>query len=211
MKDSIREAIANEIVVMKQEEESSVSSLVQTQQQEDIKALKDSDEFKNASKQLAEKKLLTEFESEALKVLGQENRNQLEKYMLKKEKERLDYITEKEKPLIKEKAKAELMEQKRKIAIQRYGYLYKKVVVEDINENGEKIQKVEYKDFTASKPLNIIREFAFKYNNLSETAKKFIWTTLKVVIIVGLIALGLFVGYKLIMALVNSGVLNFAK
>lgn len=211
MRDEVKEAIEKEKQLMVKETDNAACNIVEKQQIQDIESFKESNEFKDASKQLAERKVLSEFKKEALAVLSTENENQLQEYILKKEKERLDYIMDKEKPLIREKAKADLMEQRKKIAEQRYGYLYKREIVDDIDENGNKIQRVQYKDFTSSKFLNTLKELATKYNNLSDTTKKVIWTTFKTVLIIGAIALVCYIGFKGISALINSGILQFAK
>ena len=211
MREEVKQAIEQEKELMVKETKNAAVNIVEEQQMEDIKSFKDSSDFKSASKQLAERKVLSEFKKEALEVLSAENKNQLQEYLLKKEKERLDYIMEKEKPLIREKAKADLMEQRKKIAEQRYGYLYKREIVDDIDENGNKIQKVQYKDFTSSKFLNTLKELATKYNNLSDTTKKSIWTTFKTILIIGVIVLVCYIGFKGVSALINSGILQFAK
>ena len=181
------------------------TNIVQEQQQKDIDNFKDTEDFKKASRELAERKVLGEFKKEALAVLDGDLKNQYQEYVLKKEKERLDYIMENEKPLIKEKAKADLMEQKIKIAEQRYGYLYQRVIVEDIDDKGNKIQKVVYKDFTPSKFLNVLKELASKYKNLSQTTRSAILTTLKIIFGVGISVLVIWLGYKGISALLHSG------
>ena len=187
---------------------SQATNIVKEQQQKDIDNYKDSEDFKKASRDLAERKVLGEFKKEALAVLDGDLKNQYQEYVLKKEKERLDYIMENEKPLIKEKAKADLMEQKIKIAEQRYGYLYQRVIVKDIDDDGNEISKVVYKDFTPSKFLNTLKEIASKYKNLSQTTRSAIWTTLKVIFGVGMAVLVVWLGYKGVSALLHSGIIQ---
>ena len=69
---------------------------------------------------------------------------------------------------------------------------------------------MRYKNFTISKTINRLREFSNWYKNLADTTRKIIGTTLKVLLICGIIAAAGFTLYGLIKWLINSGILNVA-
>lgn len=155
--------------------------------------IKDSEDFKKQANNLYMQKSLADFESEALVIKNQELDNEYEKYKLEKKKELLNRKIKFEKSLIKERVKAEIKEEKRKIALKRYGYL-----TPLLNEKGEVIRdeqgniQIDYSKFTPNKFSNVIKEFEYNYNNLNKSTRKLIWGTIKTILLIGAISL---VGY----------------
>lgn len=160
-----------------------------------LDSIKESAEFKEQVNNLYMQKSIADFESETLVIKNQEFDNDFEKYKLEKKKELLNRKIKFEKSLIKEKVKAEIKEEKRKIAIKRYGYLTPLFDKDNNIVRDEKGDiKVDYSKFTPNKFSNVIKEFEYNYNNLNKTTRKIIWGTIKTVLLISAISL---VGYLL--------------
>lgn len=189
-------------------EETSVQEIVDKQLHADLHEISGREEFKKASNQITERGVSAKLRERALEVLSAEQKNKLAEYTLKKEMERIDYVAKHEKSIEREAIKAQLYQRKYKNAVDRYGYLYSKEIVKTLNDKGEEISVVKYKNFTINRVLNRAREFASWYNNLEQTTRKMIFTTVKIGFILGLVAAGITCLVKLIQWLISSGLLN---
>ena len=164
--------------------------------------------FQKASHEVATRDMRATLNAEALAVLSAEQKNALAEYTLKKEKERLDYRIKYEKQIDREEIRAEVYARKVANAEAMYGRYYKQEVVDTLDKDGNVVKVVRYKNFTTSKFVNKVRVFANWYNNLAEGSRKIIWTTIKIVLICGLIV-GIGFGlFGLIKWLANSGILG---
>ena len=197
-------------IVTREDNTPTAKKIIEDTKVDVLKAISTDESFRNATKELAERDVNAKLREDALKVLDAEQKNQLAEYTLRKEKERLDYIAAHERSIEREEIKAKLYQRKRKSAEDRYGYLYKQEIVTMLDENGNEIQQVRYKNFTISKTINRLREFSNWYKNLADTTRKIIGTTLKVLLICGIIAAAGFTLYGLIKWLIHSGILNVA-
>lgn len=183
-------------------------SLLQSQRKKDLQNIAEDKEFREKSQEVANRSIYAKLRTEAIDVLSLEQKNALAKYTLDKEKEQLDYKIKYEKRLIKEEVKAEVYARKVKNAEIMYGQYYKQEVVDTLDKDGNVIKVVRYKNFTTSKFVNRLRVFANWYNNLAEGSRKIIWTTIKIIVVAGLIV-GIGFGlYGIFKWLVNSGIIN---
>lgn len=164
--------------------------------------------YLSASQEVAARDMRATLNAEALSVLSAEQKNAYQEYVLSQEKKKLDYKIKYEKRLVKEEVKAEVYSRKVAAAIAMYGQYYKTEEYEDYDDDGNKVTKHRYKNFTTSKFVNSIRAFAAWYKSLEQDVRKIIWTTIKVVFFGGLIALIGYGLYAVIRWLANSGVLG---
>lgn len=180
-------------------------NIVAEQRGEALQAIKESEDFKKAAKQLYEKSVQEDFRAEALKIKDKELQNEYDRYALDKKKELLDLQVKHEKGLIKEQVKAEIQQQKIKTAIKRYGYL---TPLLDDEGNAVKDEDgnvaVDMQKFTPNKLSNRFKELEFNYRNMSETARKILWTTIKTVVISGGIGLLCWLVYAFVIPILKS-------
>lgn len=208
--------LAQQTVEKKEEKETAGAvAVVEEQAKKDYVAISENEEFRRASLETHTREVSAELQSKANEIQDKELQNEYQAYLLKKKKEELDYRVRREKDIIKQDVKAQVFQKKYSIAKQRYGYLYNPTWQDKLdengkpmkNENGEPIRElVPSKDFTSNSFLNKMREFEHYYENLSVTARKAIWTALKTVLIIGGIALGGFLLWKLVAFIANSGI-----
>lgn len=180
-------------------------SIVDEARQPVMQQIANSEEFKRETQKLYHKEVAVDFAEKTIKLADRELNNQYEQYALSKKKELLDSRVKYEKGLIKEQVKAQVQQQKIDIALKRYGYL-----TPLYDENNEVVKDkdgnvvVDMSKFTPNKPSNRFKELEFNYRNMSQTARKIIWTTIKTVVIVGLIALGGWLIYKYLIPLLQA-------
>lgn len=180
-------------------------SIVDEARQPVMQQIANSEEFKRETQKLYHKEVEVDFAEKTIKLADRELNNQYEQYALSKKKELLDSRVKYEKGLIKEQVKAQVQQQKIDIALKRYGYL-----TPLYDENNEVVKDkdgnvvVDMSKFTPNKPSNRFKELEFNYRNMSQTARKIIWTTIKTVVIVGLIALGGWLIYKYLIPLLQA-------
>ena len=187
-------------------ETKTVEQIIEDQKQRDLTAIQQDENFQKASHELNFRDAESNLTSKALIIADKELSNQYEKYKLDQKKELLHETIKAEKGLIKEQAKAEKYDKKRKIAEKRYGYLYDTTEITILDDEGNKITKTVYKEFTPSKAINRFKEFNNWYVNLTDGARKFIETSCKTILKLGFwAALGGAI-YGLVMWLLNSGV-----
>lgn len=191
--------------------------IIGDQRKENLKAISQSSEFLRKSLEVDSRTVNAELDKQANITLDTEIQNEYKQYELKKLKEKLDYKTKLEKTISKQEVKAEVAQKKYDIALKRYGYLYKPTVKQIMDENGNPLLDengnpittiVPSKDFTPNKFINRTKELANYYANLSDTAKKVIWTTVKFVLFASagsLVVWGLVAIFK---RLATSGVLG---
>lgn len=180
-------------------------SIVDEARQPVMQQIANSEEFKRETQKLYHKEVAVDFAEKTIKLADRELNNQYEQYALSKKKELLDLRVKYEKGLIKEQVKAQVQQQKIDIALKRYGYL-----TPLYDENNEVVKDkdgnvvVDMSKFTPNKPSNRFKELEFNYRNMSQTARKIIWTTIKTVVIVGLIALCGWLIYKYLIPLLQA-------
>lgn len=194
-------------------------SIIESQREKNLRAISKNEDFQKASLMNDMRAVGAKLQEEENETWQHELENEYKQYELKKYKETLDYKTKKEKHIVKEKVKAEVAKQKYDIALARYGYLYKPQLKQICDDNGNPVLDkdgnpvttvIPAKDFTPNKFINKTKELVNFYANLSDEIKKAIWVTLKLILIVGGIAV---VGVALKMLvdwLVSAGVLNIA-
>ena len=158
------------------------SDVVNSQQKKDFEDIANDLDFQKASREVNARDVREQLREKALAIKDKEVQHEWDEYLLKKKKEQLDYKIKKEKRIIKTEITADVKHKKIKIAEQMYGHLYEKEIVDDVNEKGEKIQSVVYKDFSASTFINRYREFSNWYKSLSAPTKKIVKTSLKFLI-----------------------------
>lgn len=180
-------------------------NIVQEQKETTLNEIKESDEFKEAAKQLYQKSVQEDFKAEAIKIRNHELQNEYDLYALDKKKELLDLQVKYEKGLVKEQVKAEIQQQKIATALKRYGYL---TPLFDENGNAIKDEKgnvvVDMQKFTPNKMSNRFKELEYNYNNMSKTARKIIWTSLKTLIFTGVIFFAGWVIYKFLIPFLQT-------
>lgn len=163
-----------------------------------LDTIKNGEEFKQTTTALYHKKSLADYRKKELEIENVELKNKYDEYVLKKNKELLDYQIKYEKGLVKETARANIQVQKLDIALKRYGYLYPL-----LDENG--VAKTDYNNnvivdmskFTPNKLNNRFKEFETNYSKLNKTTRKAIWATLKTVLILGTITISGYLLYVL--------------
>lgn len=207
--------VAQPIESDKNEKPNGAVEVVEEQAKKDYIAISENEAFRKASLETNTREVTAELQAKVNEIQDKELQNEYQAYLLKKKKEELDYRVKREKDIIKQDVKAQVFNKKYSIAKQRYGYLYNPTWQDKLdengkpmkNENGEPIRElVPSKDFTSNGFLNKMREFEHYYENLSVTARKAIWTALKTVLIIGAIALGGFLLWKLVAFIANSGI-----
>lgn len=191
--------------------------IIGDQRKANLKAISKSDNFLRKSLEVDARTVNAELDKQANKTLDTEIQNEYKQYELKKLKEKLDYKTKLEKNIAKQEVKAEVAQKKYDIALKRYGYLYKptvKQIVGDdgnpiLDENGKPLTTVvPSKDFTPNKFINKTKELANYYDNLSDTAKKVIWSTIKFIVFASAGSLVIWGVVALFKRLAVSGVLG---
>ena len=181
------------------------NSIVDEARQPVMQQIANSEEFKRETQKLYHKEVEVDFAEKTIQLADRELNNQYEQYALSKKKELLDLRVKYEKGLIKEQVKAQVQQQKIDIALKRYGYL-----TPLYDENNEVVKDkdgnvvVDMSKFTPNKPSNRFKELEFNYRNMSQTARKIIWTTIKTVVIIGLIALCGWLIYKYLIPLLQA-------
>ena len=179
-------------------------SVIENQRQKDLQEISNSEDFINSSKQLTAMQLAEKKRTEAIALLSDKQKNDLNEYVLQKEKERLNCKSKAEKNLIKEEVKADVALKKRETAEIQYGYLYQTETIKVI-ENGEEVQKLVYKDFSANKFINKTKEFERWYKNLTDSTRRIIWKFFKFLLAIGgMCAVGGLI-YWAVTWLLNSG------
>ena len=194
-------------------------SIIESQREKNLRAISKNEDFQKASLMNDMRAVGAKLQEEENETWQHELENEYKQYELKKYKETLDYKTKKEKHIVKEKVKAEVAKQKYDIALARYGYLYKPQLKQICDDNGNPVLDkdgnpvttvIPAKDFTPNKFINKTKELVNFYANLSDEIKKAICVTLKLVLIIGGIAI-VGVGLKMLVDwLVGAGVLNIA-
>lgn len=146
--------------------------------------LHNNDDFKSLTNEIVVRSAKAELSADMLKILSEEQKNELSAYMLECEKKKLEYRQKKEKKVIVEEVKADIANKKVEALKKRYGYLYPK------DENGEPI------GFIANKAVNKYKEFCNWWEGTSDGFKKIVKGTLKVVFWTGIAVLICLVGYR---------------
>lgn len=173
-------------------------NIVKESEQQCLTDISQSEDFKKATTGLYEQKAKTQLTAEAIKIKSQELQNEYDTYALDKKKQLLDEQVKADKLLLKEQMKAEVMQKKIEIALKRYGYL-----TPLLNENGEIMRDedgnilVDMSKFTPNKMSNRFKEFEHNWANMNKSARKIITASVKTILILGAIALGCFVVYKI--------------
>lgn len=173
-------------------------NIVKESEQQRLDDISQSEDFNKATTELYNQKVKTQLTAEAIKIKSQELQNEYDRYALEKKKQLLDEQVKADKLLLKEQMKAEVMQKKIDIALKRYGYL-----TPLLNENGEIMRDddgnilVDMSKFTPNKMSNRFKEFEHNWANMNKSARKIITASVKTILILGAIALGCFVVYKI--------------
>lgn len=153
--------------------------------------LANNEKFQQATQKVVEESAEAELKADALKILDQKQKNELAEYTLHCEKQKLEYRKKMEKGLIKEQIKSDVAKKKIETLKTRYGYLYEQ------DANGQP------KDFVANKFVNGYKEFCNWYKGTGDGFKKFVGTTLKILMWGTIAFLVITFGYKAIEWLSN--------
>ena len=159
-------------------------NVIQSSYEKHTKDLMNSDNFNKATRKIVEESAEAELKRDTLGVLDQKQKNELAEYTLECEKQKLEYRKKMEKGLIKEEVKSDIAKKKIETLKNRYGYLYQQ------DENGEP------KNFVANKFVNQYKEFCNWYKGTGDGFRKFIGTTLKILIWGGIAFLVVTFGFK---------------
>lgn len=183
--------------------------VVNEQKQKDYKAISANEDFQRQSLSIHARGVSAALREEEVEIEDQELRNELQAYAVKKKKEELDYRAKKEKDIVRQEVKAQVFEKKYEIARKRYGYLYTSKTEKRTDADGnEYMVEVPPKDFTPNKVINKLKEITHYYNNLSKTAQHAIWITVKLVLVVGAVALVGWLGWELIKFISSNGIIK---
>ena len=105
--------------------------------------------------------------------------------------------------------RADVKATKRRIAEQRFGYLYTPDGTYTYKDkDGNDVTTTKYKNFTPSWTINKMKEVSNWYKNQTETVQKMIWHTVKFVIFGGAGVGVCYILYKAVRWLAASGALN---
>ena len=178
-------------VAEKQEQQKQQISIahdeILAQYEQEKQGLSKSEDFKKITHEIVERGAKAELAGDMLKILTEEQKNELSAYVLECEKQKLNYRKKKEKGIIVEEVKAEISNKKIEALKKRYGYLYEQ------DENGNP------KNFIANKLVNKYKEFCNWWEGTSDGFKKIVKGILKVVFWGGLAFLVVMIGYRGIM------------
>lgn len=147
--------------------------------------LSNNNELKQITEEVVKRKAKAVLSRDMLAVLNEEQKNELAKFVLDCEKEKLNFRKRKEKKVIIEDVKADIFNKKVEALKKKYGYLYEK------DENGN------IKGFVPNKLYNKYRAFCNWWDNTTDDFKKITTGTLKVVFWAGVAGLVILVGYHL--------------
>lgn len=120
-------------------------------------------DFVKLTQEVVERNAKAKLGQDMLGILEKEQKNELQAYILKCEKEKLDFKKKKEKKVIIEEVKADISNRKIEALKKRYGYMYK-----------------ENEEFIPNKFHNITREVSNWWNGTSDNFKKIVKGVLKV-------------------------------
>lgn len=186
-------------------EENKPTSIVEQAREKTMQEIAASEDFKQATSKLYQKEVEADFTEKTIAIKNKELQNEYDRYALDKKKELLDMQVKYEKGLVKEQVKAKIQQEKIAIALKRYGYL-----TPLFDDNGNAIKDsdgnvvVDMQKFTPNKVSNRFKELEYNYNNMSKTARKIIWTTIKTVIFTGVIALAGWLIYKFVIPFLQA-------
>lgn len=162
-----------------------VEQEIDRQYAENNQELAQNSELKEITEEVVKRKAKAVLSRDMLAVLSEEQKNELAKFILDCEKEKLNFRKRKEKKVIIENVKADIFNQKVEALKKKYGYLYKK------DENGEII------GFVPNKLYNKYAAFVNWWDNTTNDFKKIVKGTLKVVFWAGVVAVVVLVGYHI--------------
>ena len=146
--------------------------------------LQSNEDFKKLTNEIVVRSAKAELSKDMLAILSEEQKNELTAYMLECEKGKLAYRKKQEKKVIIEEVKAEVSNKKIEALKKRYGYLYPK------DKNGEII------GFVANKAVNKYREFCNWWDGTTDSFKRIVKGSLKVLVWAGVITLVCILGYR---------------
>lgn len=162
-----------------------VEQEIDKQYAENNQELAQNGELKEITEEVVKRKAKAVLSRDMLAVLNEEQKNELAKFILDCEKEKLNFRKRKEKKVILENVKADIFNQKVEALKKKYGYLYKK------DENGEIV------GFVPNKLYNKYAAFVNWWDNTTGDFKKIVKGTLKVVFWGGVVAVVVLVGYHI--------------
>lgn len=146
--------------------------------------LQNNNDFKSLTNEIVIRSAKAELSKDMLEILTQEQKNELSAYLLECEKQKLSYRKKQEKKVIIEEVKAEVSNKKIEALKKRYGYLYPK------DNDGQPV------GFIANKAVNKYKEFCNWWDGTTDSFKRLVKGSLKVLFWAGVITLVGIVGYR---------------
>lgn len=164
-----------------------VTGAIEKQYEKSRNDLATNEEFIKATDFVVKKGAEAKIRQDSLAILKQEQLNDLADYYLKCEKEKLEFRKKKEKKLILEDIKAELVQKKIEILKKKYGYMYK-----------------ENEPFIPSKSYNRQRYLVNWWNGLSINVKKTIKGLFRIAIWGTIAVLGFTIGRRVLLWIMEN-------
>lgn len=192
------EKIVNEVVekakeqfnstdVVEQKVLTDVATTIEKQYEKNRSELATKDDFIGLTEEITERSAKAKLGEDMLAVMNQEHKNALSAYALDCEKKKLEFRTKKEKKLILEDIKADLVRKKIEILEKKYGHLYK-----------------ENEVFIPSKSYNQYRALVTWWDGLSINIKKTIKGMLRVCFWGGVAVLIVVLGRRVVQWLLEN-------
>ena len=164
-----------------------VADTIEKQYEKNRNELATKEDFIGLTEEITERSAKAKLGEDMLAVMSQEHKNALSAYALDCEKKKLEFRTKKEKKLILEDIKADLVQKKIEILKKKYGYMYK-----------------ENEPFIPSKSYNRQRELVNWWNGLSINVKKTIKGLFRVAIWGAIAVLGVTIGRRALLWLMEN-------
>ena len=193
------EKIVNEVVerakeqfntsgeVVEQKGLMNVAETIEKQYKKSCDDLATSEDFIKATDFVVKQGAEIKIDQDKLLILQQEQLNDLAEYYVKCEKEKLEFRKKKEKKLILEEVKADIVQKKIEILKKKYGYMYK-----------------ENEQFIPSKSYNRQRELVNWWNGLSVNVKKTIKGIFRIAFWGAIAVLGFTVGRRVLLWIMEN-------
>ena len=140
-----------------------IQEQIEEQYRKNQNELSANQDFVKLTQEVVERNAKAKLGQDMLGILEKEQKNELQAYILKCEKEKLEFKKKKEKKVIIEEVKADISNRKIEALKKRYGYMYK-----------------ENEEFIPNKFHNITREISNWWNGTSDNFKKIVKGVLKV-------------------------------
>lgn len=140
-----------------------IQEQIEEQYRKNQNELSTNQDFVKLTQEVTERNVKAKLAQDMLDILDIEQKNELQAYILKCEKEKLEFKKKKEKKVIIQEVKADISNRKIEALKKRYGYMYK-----------------EGEEFIPNKFHNITREITNWWNGTGDNFKKIVKGVLKV-------------------------------